>query len=117
MGGTLSGKSKQGPPEQFPWKPSTQPVPGTARCPARWGGQRSYAKLTGSVYSRPALCLDILALLTASLTTDGSKTFIMLHRAALQTIAENCEKFNSLRAARHRARPARRPPWACAPLN
>lgn len=51
-------------------------------------GQRSYAKLTGSVYSRPALCLDILALLTASLTTDGSKTFIMLQRAELQTIGK-----------------------------
>lgn len=45
-------------------------VPGTA-VPRAWGGQPSYAELTGSVYSRPALCLDILALLTASLTTDG----------------------------------------------
>lgn len=42
--------------------------------------------------------MDILALLTASLTTDGSKTFIMLHGAELQTIVENCEKFNCLQA-------------------
>lgn len=69
------------------------------RRPRARQGQRSYAELTGWVYSRPALCLDILALLTASLTTDGSKTFIMLRRAELQTIAENCEKFNSVRAA------------------
>lgn len=41
------------------------------RLPRARGGQPSYAELTGSVYSRPELCLDILALLTASLTTDG----------------------------------------------
>lgn len=65
------GKVNSAPaPNRSPREGSVQRVPGTeAACVPE--GQRGYAELTGSVYSRPELCLEILALLTTSLATDG----------------------------------------------
>lgn len=79
------GKSKQPRPQQFPFQRSMQWVPGTRA--ALFLGGVSKAMLNWQVrFTAGQNCLDILALLTASLTTDGQKTFIMLQRAELQTI-------------------------------